>query len=681
MKRITSLLLAMIMALVSVLGLASVSFAGEKDSEFLKQAITKAKSLITVPANCSEFEYDIDEETQYSRKAIRLNWTEKEGNAFVMVTLDGDLNLVRFTKSREEKQAGAAEITREQAAAKAKAYLDKLAPKLGGVFKQDSSASNSYMNSYAYVYKLYVNDVPCDFISARVEVSKTDGSLVSYEAELGNGTREVFPAADKVIDSNEAKEIFKALKPVELMYKSYYDLQGKKLKIYGAYQLKRNMMAVDAVTGKEVNVTPEFRVFTAEDSTEGMDIKSANMPLTKEEQAEVDKTLKMISLTQAENVVKAAVKDASGKNLENHYLMKENQPDQNYIYILSYDKVHARVNAETGVLESYSLWTDGDRVSRKSIGYNAAKKIAEAEFNKLCPDLKDVTELQEEPIPYDNEDENYQYNFRFARMVNGLPFESNYVYIGVDAKLGKVVEYDRSWYDTVAKDQFPETGKYMDADKAFDTACGLSGFGLVYRKDIEGKVVLVYDFLGTKEMTLDAATGKELDRKGEVKRTKGDYEDIEKSWAKDIILSLKEEGYYLSGSKFMPKAVITQQEFFTYLYSPHMEWYGNVDKLYNSLIRDGILKKEEVNKNAALTRQDAAKFICRYMGYDKLASQSRLFARVFKDENNASYRGYVAVAYGLGVMKGKADGTFGGGATMTRAEAASVIYNLLKVDR
>ena len=101
------------------------------------------------------------------------------------------------------------------------------------------------------------------------------------------------------------------------------------------------------------------------------------------------------------------------------------------------------------------------------------------------------------------------------------------------------------------------------------------------------------------------------------------------------------------------------------------------DELYNILIDRGIIKEEEKNTLGAVTNKDAAKFITRYLGYEKLATNSKIFNNQFKDSIDDEYLGYANICYGLDIIKGDSKGNFNGDKNMTNAEAAVYIYNLV----
>ena len=137
----------------------------------------------------------------------------------------------------------------------------------------------------------------------------------------------------------------------------------------------------------------------------------------------------------------------------------------------------------------------------------------------------------------------------------------------------------------------------------------------------------------------------------------------------------------LSGLKsdhFKPDNTITQIDFFRYLFVPEMRYYDD-EGLYDMLENRGIVKGEEKAPESKLTRQDAAKFLIRYLGLGLAGERPEIYVSKFGDKVEDQYRGYASLCYGLGIMRGDEKGRFNGTKTMTNAEAASVIYNTMKV--
>ncbi|MDR2296505.1 MAG: S-layer protein, partial [Clostridiales Family XIII bacterium] len=144
------------------------------------------------------------------------------------------------------------------------------------------------------------------------------------------------------------------------------------------------------------------------------------------------------------------------------------------------------------------------------------------------------------------------------------------------------------------------------------------------------------------------------------------------------ILTLIENGYYIEGTDFEPNAQITQEGFLRYLYAPEQRYYGDADAFYRMLTDRGVVKAGERDADAALTRYDAAKFVVRHLGLQRIAEHPEVFVNAFNDEAAAEYGGYAAIVKALSIMRGDAAGNFNGTRILTNAEAAVVIHNTLE---
>ena len=87
----------------------------------------------------------------------------------------------------------------------------------------------------------------------------------------------------------------------------------------------------------------------------------------------------------------------------------------------------------------------------------------------------------------------------------------------------------------------------------------------------------------------------------------------------------------------------------------------------------------EDSNNAITTRQDAAKAIIYAAGLEQAAKLRGIFTTGYYDEAdiNPEYLGSVALCRGMGVMSGDENNYFNPTATLSRADAAIIIYNYL----
>lgn len=160
-----------------------------------------------------------------------------------------------------------------------------------------------------------------------------------------------------------------------------------------------------------------------------------------------------------------------------------------------------------------------------------------------------------------------------------------------------------------------------------------------------------------------------------------EYQDIKNSFAKNQIQKLQDYIVLFDGEEFKPKQDITQKEFFQLLTQINgiYYFYGNQDYsyMYERLIDEGILKKEEKNIEEKITREEAVKYIIRAFGQEPLENLGNIYNLDYDDADKISsnLKGHIAIAKGLGLINGK--GNFRPKDNLTREEAAVLIYNML----
>ena len=679
MKKLLCMVMICTLLISTAFASGSVAaFAGTADSAQLTSAITAVKKVVDIPESLSEFSYYYDEDADEG-SSIQLNWsdTEHTANASATVTNEGLITSF-YCFSADFQSSGLAKVNKTQAQKAAEEYLKKFLPDTTGEFKLEDSAGNDYGSDYSFMYRMYVNDIPCDFISVRMEINKYTGKLSSYSlnADKKDLAVQSYPSKDKAIDRSEAEKIYlKELGP-ELKYFSYYDYSKKKLKVFTAYETDGTNRAIDANTGNVIKLYKDYQLYRYANQAETKDKAAGSaadeIKFTEEELKEIQRTQNLLDKGQADKAARDMIPSIGSQKLQSAMLRQDWGPNREYLWYLNYEKDFATLDAKTGVLLNFS--SSSDSSSKNDIGLERAKTIAAGYMDKVCSDKKDQLVWTNE----DTMDSKYgDYTFIYTRQVNGISFDQNTVSVSVDKAAGKILSYSRAWYDSAV---FPALDKVIEQQKAFEAADQLGSFEFVYKKDLDGKIVLVYDFRKSGTYMIDAFKGVQLDYKGDVYKDDanlGDYTDIAGNWAEKMIKELKNNGYYLEGDTFAPKAATTQLEFFRYLYSPEQSYYTDDQDFYKMLIDRKMLTKEEVNAKAVVTRQEAAKYVSRYLGVDKLAKESSVFKNMYTDKVDSAYVGYASAAYAMGIMKGDAKGRFNGQNPLTHAETAAILFNTL----
>ena len=158
-----------------------------------------------------------------------------------------------------------------------------------------------------------------------------------------------------------------------------------------------------------------------------------------------------------------------------------------------------------------------------------------------------------------------------------------------------------------------------------------------------------------------------------------DYQDLDGHWCKDIVNTLTDNGIYVwGGDKFEPTKGITKGELLEYL-----RFYSNnswtFTRMESSIFVDSRVNfYNDTDMDKVLTRQEAMKIICELAGYGEIGKHYEIFIYPFKDvECDKEYKGYISIMKTLGIIHGDGNDNFNAFKTLTRAEAAAIVYNII----
>ncbi|MDO4551960.1 MAG: S-layer homology domain-containing protein, partial [Bacillota bacterium] len=268
----------------------------------------------------------------------------------------------------------------------------------------------------------------------------------------------------------------------------------------------------------------------------------------------------------------------------------------------------------------------------------------------------------------------------YARQANGIPFEDNGISVSLNLTTGEVVDLYCTWYD---KAEFPGVEDVMGQEEIFAAMAEQGEFALSYILTGPEEAALVWSFLdATAGAIFDPYTVQRLNYDGTVytEDLLPAYPDLEGHWSQALVQELLANGYYISGGEdenFYPNAAVTQKEFLRYLMGRTMSYAGDED-FYEYLDREGILPAAEAAPEQVVTRQEAARYIIRFMGLEKAAVHPEIYQHLFADHVAPEYVGYASICQALGIIQGSGDNRFNGQSTMTRAQAAAAIYKTLQ---
>lgn len=679
-------------------GMATTAYAATADAKNLEQAILTAKNVATIPKEYTDFRSSSRSHRTNDGGSVlvwNLSWKpENSRSEGIDLSVDALNNIVQYSKyDTYEEDNGSdtalAKVFREEGKKAAETFMKKavgseeIASHMQLVEYADADKTLPLTKIYTpndthtYVYRYYHEDIPVDNLTVQVNVSKQTGEVVGYQGfEAGTVIPSSFSSTNGLLGIGEARVAYLNKIGLNLSYLSRWDEKAQKYVAFAAYVPEGgDTLGIDAKTGNLVrllNGNPV--VLAAGESESAADMGASSMKLSPEEQGAVNKISGLISQANAEAAVKKAFPNVTG--VSKSASLSQNWREKNkYVWSLSFSDVYATVDAKSGELISVSLYDDGVKNGGKTTEAQA-RKTAETFLKTNLSGKYGQSKLHTALKASNDAESEDGYSFTFYRQVNGVDFRDNYLQVSVNAA-GDVTSMRSQWYDGVV---FPSLDKAIDSTQAYEKLNAYGQMSLHYGQTKDNKTDLFWYFQNNVSRVLvDPFTGTLLNWDGTpyIMDTQPAYTDISGHAAEKEITTLLESGYYLPGSQFNPGKIITQEAFLRYLYCPDNYVTRSQDALYEAMARYGVIKSGEKNPTAALSRQDAAKILVRYLGLEKAAAYPDIYKLSVKDSVSKSYQGYVAMALAMHLIETDESNNVNATASMTNADAAIAIYQAL----
>lgn len=707
MRRAVSLTLIFLLAIMSWMPVQGLA----QDDKALEQAIRAVKAKIPVPEGLAEFNYNAISEEE--RTVWYLDWSSKdrlEGSLSVRVDDKGTILSYNFYKPYDfDSSRKFPKISRHEAQSTAEAFIERMVPGLlAGLELAEQGELLQIGRIHSFSYLGLENGIPYHANTVNVDVNSETGEVESY---YYNWSEDVsFPEPEKIISLEDAKKAYKEKLGLKLIYEYNYD--GDESRVYAVYvPVYGSNYGVDALSGERIRINPYYGVYPLRGAQGAANEKSMadGVALTPEEQKAVDEVAGMVSRAKAESIARGIreLEIPRDYKVTGAYLQKDWNVKDSYTWELNFQKeasgkdapsnIWVRLGAGSGDLKGYSRYipTDGQREGK----YTEEKAKAEVEkfLKAVCggkfKDMEFDVHYEGHYYPLGRDKNPASFSFRYIRKVNGVQFPDNSMYVSFDGVNGKVTSFSMDWFDL----EFPSVETALKMDEVYEKMFDSIGLELVYsgiynegsvepnarRKQPEIK--LIYNVKQDKPAIFDAFTGGILDYSGKpfVERKAVSYTDIDGHFAQNQIASLAEYGISLAGTQFRPDETISQKDFLKLL-AKTAGYYGSFDdekgleEMYNRLIREKVVTREEKNPDSDVTREEAVKFIVRSLKFQDVADIKGIFVTGFKDQGSISpgLIGYVAIAKGLGIVGGSG-GYFNPKNSVTRAETAVMLYNYL----
>jgi len=695
--------------------------------EGLEKAIKSIKQYFTIPDSFTEFNYGIN--SIGDRKIWQLNWNSKDGDDYIGASVDsnGDIiSYIFYDNTNYSSSRKLPKINRQEAKAKAEEIIEKINPGILDNLKLVNSYTfQGVLNEEVYYFN-YIrtyNGIPFPQNNICIGIYCNTGEIRQYTKQWNDDA--VFPSSEKALSIEEAQKAYIKNLGLRLTYYSRYN--EDKTEVYAAYTpIFDSDYYIDAITGEKVYLRYSYN--GAEELGYSGALKDAaaargeSIVLSPQEIEAINEISKLLTQEEAEKkvreiklfeldenyIVNSADLGASwiSKNdlVWNLYFEKETSEVNK-----EYDYLYVTVDAKTGEIRSFSRPYSYIADKEPKFDSNTSRIEVEKVIKELQPEKFAQTEYQEpdDDRIYNENEKPKTYGFSYIRKVNGILFPENNISATFDAVNGKIIDFYTRW----SEPDFPSVENAIPLSEIYEKLFTEIGLNLQYRIDnnVEDnsdelvdiiptynknvKLRLIYAFDEGKPIRFDAFSGEILDYDGKpyTENKIQEYTDISGHYAEEVIKLLAENGVALEGPELRPNEEIKQKDFLlliSQILDRGYRFYGKtalksdkeVEELYTMLIREGIVKQEEKNPEALLTREESVKFIIRVLKYDKVAELKDIFNCTFKDKDEISpdLIGYVVIAKGLNIVSGDGE-YFRPKNKLTRADAILIIYNYLMI--
>lgn len=667
------------------------SYGEPEYNKKLEEAIIKSKNLFNITDEYDKFNSNVS--SFYGKTFFYLNWIDssgKLGEINVNISSDGTIySYNKFKPDYENKKSKLPSISKDEGLSIAMNAIKNINPKISKsiIYNESQKPIDPNSSEYNYEFIRVQNAIPYFENYLYVSIDKNTGGLMSYYL---NWDEEIsFPDSKDMINLDKAIELYKEKIGLSLVYKTNY-IDGID-KMYLVYTGLENNKGIDAKTGEVVSYD-DYVGFTEEKS----DMIFNEEGLSPDESKAIKNISNLISSEEAEKSARKILNiddeyKLSSINLYS-YLKKKNE----YAWTMSFQKgeegnshyqYDVSLDAKTGDIISFYFTFPKEDIVKEYKSKDQVMKITEDYIKKMNPEIYNEVELYKNFE--DRSGDNLIYYFNYIRKHNEAYIADDSISVYVDGKNGNIVGYNKNWH----KGEIPQLVNKISIDEAYKKLFEDLGMEIKYVTANEGAnskkadktIKLCYCIKSDKPLNISVETGEFLDYNGKpFKEEKvARYRDIDNSYAKEKILVLAEHGIDLPGEKFKPKDKINQREFFYLLAKSNsqnidLEDENSDEKLYNYLIKVGVIKEEEKNPEKFITKEESIKYIIRMLKYDKVADINGIYKDLFKDANEIDdkLKGYVSIAYGLNIISGS-NGYLRPKSELSREDAANMVYNYL----
>ena len=571
------------------------------------------------------------------------------------------------------------------------------------------------VDSYMFTGGIELNGLGSP-ITFYVQVDTRDMRVSSYYRSDGyNQFTGSVPSATAAISADKAAALLAGTVELRLVYVLDEDGKTAVLQYLPVYS---GDYIVDAKTGELINLNELYNelLYSKNDAGMGMETADAvatggSAPLSEVEQTTVDalegafskeeldaavrgmKELGVDSAYTLQSVSYSVSKDTSEvlgqlmytEKISDETVLKDRFPDAysamkaaGEISPIYYYK-SVTVDAMTGELVSLYSYASVGSNEKNALATDKLQKNAGDFLKKYFPDTYASSGLNESDS--DAEDG----RFIYSQLVNDILFPANSAQITVNDYDGTIDSFSLSWTDDVS---FDSADGLVSLEAATETYIGCFDTLLQYVQVPEATdaynyayaLKLAYQYDAEKNVAgVDAKTGKAIIDDGTLETEPLVYDDLQGTYGKNQIEALARYGIGFPGTSFKPTAQLTQKDALVLLLSAVGYNSEDEDDLYQMAYNYNLLTDDERDPERAMTRLQLVTMLIGATEYAPAAELPDIYVCGFDDDAKISdeYYGYVAIAKGLGVVRGDANNNFNPERIITRQDTAIILYNYM----
>lgn len=695
--------------------------ASDQPAVMLEQAIQVVRQNFTIPAEFTNFTSSL---SQYEGGQVwNLVWDrpDRSGGSF-SAQVDADTGEVTAMNKWQPQTSGASRIpvvswndARQTAAQMLQRVIPSRMDSLVMIEEQEPSPfRSSGPVNYTVNWRRVANQIPVEGIGAWVNIDATNGEVLGYNL---NWTHLPLPDPKGIVSAETAQLSFIQNDIIKLEYQ----LPEQSRLLTGGAEAAKPLLAyiidhssngvIDAFTGKPM-VPAWSDQITNGKGMGGMSEDQAlpgAIPLTPEEQREIEDLAGLISQEQAAQVIFKWAQAKGELVLRSASLERDWRYPDVRIWSLNWSSpagddnltqyLYGRVDARSGELLSLTLGLPRGEQATNGLSQAEARRLAENFLSRVQGTRFSQFQLDTDaPDPFIGSDvpisEWPTWNFRFIRIQDGIPFPANGVDIAIDRAHERVTSYTLNWdYSSLP----PATG-VIGLEQANRIYLGRAPLTLTYvpyysaaSKDTEMRLVYlprVPDGQPSFRM-LDAFSGDLLNNAGQPANTRTTghvFNDVAGNFAEKEIGLLGKAGLMTEyGDAFHPGEPIAAADLLRAMLSIYQGPEAVRELSAGDIIKRALAQgwlEEEMAPESTVERDLLAQIMVRSLGLEYLAEIPEIYRLPYSDAASISQRstGYVALCWGLGIIR--ADGVrFEPQYMITRAEAASALINSLRIKR